>query len=331
MNVSEIGEFGLIDLLSKMISDSETPQHGPHPPVIGIGDDAAAWQGDPAIQLATVDTMVQNIHFSLETTPWKELGWKSISINLSDIAAMGGKPDFALVALALPETVQVEDVTLLYQGMMEAARLFNLSIIGGNLSRSPVVSVTITVIGSSPEGKILRRSTALPGDMIAVTGYPGSAAAGPEMLTQNRSFEPDTAAYLRNAFLHPMPRIVEGNILVKHDITTAIDTSDGLLADLRHICEASHVSARVNTSLVPIHESVREFYGERATEVALSEGEDYELLFTGTDEKFDKIRSLMSCPVTIIGDIMGGEPGKIDLVDAEGNSIEINRTGWEHF
>jgi len=331
MNVSEIGEFGLIDLLSKMISDSETPQPGPHSPAIGIGDDAAAWQGDPAIQLATVDTMVQNIHFSLETTPWEELGWKSMSINLSDIAAMGGKPDFALVALALPETVQVEEVTLLYQGMLEAARLFNLSIIGGNLSRSPVVSVTITIIGSSPEGKLLHRSTAIPEDMVAITGYPGSAAAGLEMLTQNRSFEQDTAAYLRSAFLHPVPRIIEGNILVKHDITTAIDTSDGLLADLRHICKASHVGARIDTSLLPVHESVRESYGERATEVALSGGEDYELLFTGTSEKIDKIRSSMSCPVTIIGEITEGEPGKIDLIDAGGNTVEINRTGWEHF
>ncbi|MCK4273476.1 MAG: thiamine-phosphate kinase [Dehalococcoidales bacterium] len=326
MKVSELGEFGLIDLLAKMIPDSQAEK-----PVIGIGDDAAAWHSDAPVQLATVDTMIQGVHFSLDTVTWKELGWKSLAINLSDIAAMGGTPQYALVALALPEDTEVEDVAGLYEGMIELAGQFRVGIIGGNVSRSPVVSITITVLGDSLSNEILKRSTARPGDTIAITGYPGSAAAGLEMLTKKLQFGAETATYLRSAFMRPKPRITEGQLLLKLGITTAIDTSDGLLADLRHICEASGVSARVDVDRLPIHPAVSNNFGERARELALSGGEDYELLFTGSAEIVERVRAQMEYPVTAIGEITAGEPGKISVVDADGNPAEINKAGWEHF
>ena len=326
MKVSELGEFGLIDLLAKMIPDSQAEK-----PVIGIGDDTAAWRSDASIQLATVDTMIQDVHFSLDTVTWKELGWKSLAINLSDIAAMGGVPQYALVALALPEDTEVEDVAGLYEGMIELAGQFRVGIIGGNVSRSPVVSITITVLGDSLSNEILKRSTASPGDTIAITGYPGSAAAGLEMLTKKLQFGAETATYLRSAFMRPKPRITEGQLLLKLGITTAIDTSDGLLADLRHICEASGVSARVDVDRLPIHPAVSNNFGERARELALSGGEDYELLFTGSAEIVERVRAQMEYPVTAIGEITAGEPGKISVVDADGNPAEINKAGWEHF
>ena len=330
MRVSELGEFGLIDLLAKMITDAGINKSAPDL-ILGIGDDAAAWYCDKAIQLATVDTMVQDIHFSLETITTRELGWKSLAINLSDIAAMGGIPRYALVALALPIDTQVEAVSQLYQGMIDISQQFKVAIVGGNISRSPVISITITVLGKSPDNKILRRATARPGDTIAITGYTGSASAGLEMLTKKLKLKPEVTEYLRNAFLHPVPRIAEGQTLLKYGITTAIDTSDGLLADLRHICEASQVSARVDTDQLPIHDMVKASFGERAVELALGGGEDYELLFTGNAEAIEQVKAELSCPVTSIGKITAGEPGKINLFDTKGKPMKIVKMGWSHF
>jgi thiamine-monophosphate kinase len=330
MKVSELGEFGLIDLLAKMIAESKINQLAPDL-IIGIGDDAAAWRCAASIQLATVDSMVQDVHFSLDTTTWQELGWKSLAINLSDIAAMGGAPEYALVNLALPEDTEVENVAELYRGMIGLARQFKVAIAGGNISRSPQVAITITVLGNSPNDNILRRSQARPGDTIAVTGYPGSAKAGLEMLTKKLKFKLEDSQYLREAFLHPVPRIVEGQLLVKHGITTAIDISDGLLSDLRHICEASQVSARVNIDRLPIHAAVKANFGEKAMEMALGGGEDYELLFTGNAGVIKNVKDNMQCPVTIIGEIIAGEPGKISLLDASGKPVKISSTGWQHF
>ncbi len=330
MKVKELGEFGLIDLLNKMITDAKINKASPDL-ILGIGDDTAVWKGKEQIQLATVDTMVQGIHFTLETATWEEIGWKSLAINISDIAAMGGLPHYALVALALPDNTEVESIAGLYRGMIDIARRYKVAIVGGNISRAPQVSVTITVLGSSPDNKILKRSTAKVGDTIAVTGYAGSAAAGMEMLKKGLKFRPKITGYLRNAFLHPIPRVEEGRLLVEHGITTAIDTSDGLLADLRHICEASGVGAKVITDLIPVNDLVRTIFKEKALDMALGGGEDYELLFTGNARNIAGLRQSIKCPVTVIGDIIKSEPGKIELYNAGGKPVKTGRTGWTHF
>ena len=329
MKVSELGEFGLIDLLAKMIAGAGINEADPDL-IIGIGDDTAAWRCKDSMQLATVDTMVQDIHFTLETIPWQELGWKSLAINLSDVAAMGGIPRYALVALALPDNTDVEDITGLYKGMIDISKKYKIAIAGGNISRAPQVSVTVTVLGSSTNKTLLKRSTAKPGDKIAVTGYTGSAAAGLEMLTKKLKFKPDVTACFREAFLHPQPRIVEAQVLVKNGITTAIDTSDGLLSDLRHICEASKVKAIVNTGSLPIHNNVKASFSKKALEMALGGGEDYELLFTGKPGTVEKVRDEIKYPVTIIGEIIEGPP-EISLLDTKGNPVKIGKTGWVHF
>jgi thiamine-monophosphate kinase len=330
VKVSKLGEFGLIDLLNKMIKDAKLDTVSPDL-ILGIGDDTAAWKGTGRVQLATVDTMVQDIHFKLETTTWEELGWKSLAINISDIAAMGGIPNYALVALALPDDAESENIAGLYRGMIEIARQYKVAIAGGNVSRAPQVSVTITVLGSSPDNKILKRSAAKVGDTIAITSYAGSAAAGLKMLEKGLKFPSKITNYLKNAFLHPVPRVAEGRLLVEHGITTAIDTSDGLLADLRHICEASGTGARVIADLVPINDIVKTSFKEKALELALGGGEDYELLFTGDTRKIAALRQDTKCPVTVIGEIIKGEPGKIELVDAQGKPVKTSRTGWKHF
>jgi thiamine-monophosphate kinase len=331
MKVSELGEFGLIDLLTEMVSDAKINQVDAGRLVIGPGDDTAAWRSGASIELATVDSMVEDIHFSLNTISWQELGWKSLAINLSDIAAMGGVPRYALVALGLPESAGVEDVSRLYEGMIELARQTRTAIAGGNVSRSPAVSVTVTVLGDSLDSLILRRSTARPGDAIAVTGHPGSAAAGLEMLRKKLKLDPGAERYLRAAFLRPTPRLAEGQALLKGDVETAIDTSDGLLADLRHICQASRVGARVDIEKIPVHPAVTKHFGEKARDLALSGGEDYELLFTAGAPVIERVKARMDCPVTIIGTITEGEPGKISLFGTEGSPVEIAEYGWSHF
>jgi len=150
VKVFEIGEFGLIELLAEMAYRTrDKRKEAWHKLVIGIGDDTAAWQGDASIQLATIDALIQNVHFSLDTASWEEVGWKALAVNLSDIAAMGGLPRYALVSLALSNNTEVEDVTALYTGMIDLAQQFEVVIAGGNISSSPQLAIHIALLGST--------------------------------------------------------------------------------------------------------------------------------------------------------------------------------------
>lgn len=331
MKVSELGEFGLIDLLAKMISTSQA-QQPPNPRLlIGIGDDAAAWRIPDEIQLATVDSMVQGVHFTMDTMTWKELGWKAMAGNVSDIVAMAGVPEYALVALTLPEDTLVKNVTDLYQGFLDLAKAYGINIIGGNISRSSVVTIAITVLGSGREDVLLRRSTARPGDLIAVTGFPGNANAGFTLLTEKPDIPARQTLPFRRAFTNPVPRMVEAQALVKNGVITAIDISDGLVADLGHICEASRVGARVNVDKLPVDEDLRKIYGERALDFSLSGGESFELIFTGKRKAIKQTMNDCSIPITIIGEIIQENPGVVSLQDGKGNLFSTKQTGWRHF
>ena len=334
MKVSELGEFGLIDLLAKMVRSTQDKQIAPFQQLIlGIGDDAAAWQGDTQIQLATVDSLIQDVHFALDITPWQELGWKALAVNLSDIAAMGGVPRYALVSLALPNHTEIDNVTALSQGMIELAQQSAVAIVGGDTTSAPLVAITITVFGSAKnqDNHILTRSAARAGDKIAVTGHLGAAAAGWEMLTKQLQFDLQATTRLKQAFLHPYPRIAEGQLLVAQGVKTAIDISDGLISDLNHICQASRIGARIEIGRVPIEPAVKANFGNRALELALSGGEDYELLFTASTEVIDKVTKTAPCPITVIGDIIADKASKITLVDSKGKPVSIPKKGWEHF
>jgi len=333
MKVSELGEFGLIDLLAKVVNGSPVGQVSREQLIIGIGDDAAAWHGDASTQLATVDSFIQDVHFSLDTASWNEVGWKALAVNLSDIAAMGGMPAYALVSLALPDHTEVEDVTAMYRGMVELAQQFGVVIAGGDTSSAPLVAITITVLGSTrSRGKnILTRSGAEPGEKVAVTGYLGAAAAGLEMLGEKLQLDSEAVTCLRKAFLRPYPRIAEGQLLVEQGVKTAIDISDGLISDLNHICKLSQVGARIEVDHLPIEPVVRANFGDKSLELALSGGEDYELLFTASAQAIDKVKTALTCPVTVIGEIVAGETGKVTLVDSKGNPFHLQKVGWEHF
>ncbi|MBI4302855.1 MAG: thiamine-phosphate kinase [Chloroflexi bacterium] len=332
MKVSELGEFGLIELLSKMAyAARDAKEESWQNLVLGIGDDAAAWHADGSVQLATVDALVQNVHFSLDITPWEELGWRALAANLSDIAAMGGLPSYALVSLALPGDTEDEDITTLYKGMLRLAKHFGVAIIGGNISSAPVVVIDITVIGKASRAEqLLKRSAAKVGDKVAVTGYLGAAAAGLEMLKKHLEFDAESLA-LRKAFLQPYPRVSEGQILVEYGVKAAIDISDGLVADLGHICESSQVGARIEVDRVPLHPAAKANFGDRAIELALSGGEDYELLFAAPAATIDKVKAAATCPITVVGEIVVDKTNKVTLVDEKGRPLSLQRAGWDHF
>ncbi len=332
MKLSELGEFGLIDLIHNITDKLKNPQQTSWQQLlVGIGDDAAAWQSDNHIQLATTDTLVQDVHFDLNTVTWEELGWKALAVNLSDIAAMGGVPQYALISLALPRELEVENVSQFINGILPLAEEFGVAIAGGNLATAPSVVITITVIGCSKSKTILKRSTVMSGEQIAVTGHLGLSAAGLEMLQGKISLAPETSTILRHGHLQPMPKVKEGQILVEQGVKSAIDISDGLVADLDHICKSSKVSAKVKVEQVPVHPLVKANF-PNYEQLALYGGEDYELLFTANKRVIEQVKHALNCPVTVIGDITEETlPNRVTLVDSKGNVIPYEGRGWEHF
>jgi len=332
MKVSELGEFGLINLIRNSNARYEKSGGTPWQEVlVGIGDDAAAWQSDNRIQLATTDTLVQDIHFDLDIINWEELGWKALAVNLSDIAAMGGIPKYALLSLALPAELEVEDISKFNNSMMHLAGEFGVAIVGGNISIAPNVVITVTIIGCSTSKAILKRSTASSGEQIAVTGYLGLSAAGLEMLKGKTISDPEVSNILRRSHFQPIPRVKEGQILSEQGAKTAIDISDGLVADLDHICESSKVNAKINIEQVPVHPVVTANFANHQ-ELALCGGEDYELLFTANAATIARAKHALNCPVTVIGDITEEKlPTRVTVMDSKGNIIPYKRGGWEHF
>ena len=334
MKVSELGEFGLIELLSEIVASEGVDRTTKGRPLINIGDDAAAWHSSNLIEIATTDTLVQNVHFTWETITWRELGWKALAVNLSDIGAMGGIPQYAMVSLALPGDTEVDSVSQLYQGLAEIAYKFDTAIVGGNISNAPLLVITISLIGGSAgkEHPFLTRSAARPGESIAVTGYLGSSAAGLNMLKHHLEFNQETTELLRKAHNQPKPRVAEGQLLLRRGVRAAIDISDGLAQDLAHLCKSSEVGARIAMDKIPIHPLVGVSFKSNYLNFALSGGEDYELIFTTTPDIIDNLRDEIGCPVNIIGEVLSGKPGQVDIVDMKGNTLNWSkRRGWNHF
>jgi len=332
VKINELGEFGLIDLIAGKVKRSRKYQPAAWQGVkIGIGDDAAVWQGADSIELATTDTLVQDVHFSLKTTTWEELGWKSLAVNISDIGAMGGVPKYALVTLALPGDVLVEDIVKLYNGMLQACKKYRVAIVGGDMVTAACTMITVALWGCLNGSDPLTRSAARPGDIIAVTGFLGDSAGGLALMTGDKKVDASLIKYLRTAHLHPEPRVKEGQFLARIGVKAAIDISDGLVADLGHICQSSKVSAIINTDKLPISPRLKQVFGERALPLALFGGEDYELLFTAPATVMETVKKEITCPITVIGEITSGKPEKVTLMDGRGKALYWERGGWDHF
>ena len=330
MYVSELGEFGLIDVLAGLVEKGRHSGDAWSNLIIGIGDDSAAWRCQSGTELGTIDALVQDVHFKLGTISWEDLGWKSLAVNISDIAAMGGLPRYALVSLALPEDTLVDDMVSFYHGMLELASLHGIAVAGGNITRSPIVAVNIAVLGEEgPSGTLLKRSAAKAGESVAVTGRLGGAAAGLRIVTER--LEVRHAAALKKSFARPVPRVNEGLALAENGVRAAIDLSDGLVSDLGHICEASHLGARVFVDALPIADGLQESFPNEAAKWALSGGEDYELLFTCPARTISVVKNALDCEVTVVGEMVAASESRVALIGAGGKELDLSRGGWDHF
>ena len=334
-----MGEFGLIERVRDELGAQERARTilGPRSRLlIGIGDDAALWQTSATANLATTDTLVAGVHFPRENVSWSDLGWKALAANVSDIAAMGGRPEYALVTLTLPDDFEVDDVLAIYKGMSAVGREYGVVIAGGDMVRSTDIAVTVALTGRASESQrgeplALRRDAARAGDIIAVSGSLGNAAGGLKLAMEDGSVSPEAATFLRRAQLRPHPPVELGQALLRTGIRCAIDISDGLAQDLRHICEASALGAVVRLADIPLSEHLVRTFPDEALAMAVGGGEDYQLLFTGPVGVVDRVRGRFATPITVIGSIVEDKERRVRFVDESGQEVSFETAGWDHF
>ncbi len=314
-------EFELIDRWFKRMSSRADV-------LLGVGDDAALLQVPPGRQLAvTVDTLVAGVHFPHETDA-VSIGHKSLAVNLSDLAAMGAEPAWVTLALTLPQADE-DWLAGFSHGFLELAEACGVSLVGGDTTRGPL-SITVQASGFVPDGLALRRSGARPGDALCVTGSLGDAGLGLAWLLGERTLPPKVGQAVRERLDRPAPRIAAG-LALRGLASAAIDISDGLAADLRHILQASGVGATVDVDALPLSEPVRT--QSDARELALASGDDYELLFAvaPADEQETVARlQAQGLRCTRIGRVEV-EPG-LRLTNADGSPYAAaTPRGYDHF
>lgn len=332
-------EFEFIDSLRDQIG----PRHAGL--VLGIGDDAAVVHNQPGSEtVVSTDLLVEDIDFRRSTTPAVLLGHKSLAISLSDIAAMGARPNWTLISIGLPEDVWTNDfLREFYDGLLELAEHYGVSLIGGDTSRTTEkIVINSTVMGECPTGKAIKRSGASPGDQIFVTGSLGASGAGLRLIERGAHLagqnftesETHRLDHLLLRHLRPEPRVGWGMVLGQEQLATAmIDLSDGLSSDLNHLCKESSVGALIESTKLPVDAHVVELCGRRALDplqLALHGGEDFELLFTVNPAQVGKLpRRVDGVEITRIGEIV--DPSK-NVKISEGTHIwELKPGGWKHF
>ncbi len=328
-----IGEFGMIERISREIGDK-----GP-PGAIGIGDDAALFRPPEGRELLiTCDVQVEGEHFDPTLFSPVEIGARAAAVATSDIAAMGGEPLLALVSLGLRETLKAAFIEEVMKGLRGTLAPLGAWIAGGNLSRSNgPLFIDVTVIGSVRAGRAVTRNTAGPGDLVMVTGRPGSSAAGLAILRQEGGGgrEPWRAALIQ-CYKAPVPRIEEGRLLAEEGLATSmIDLSDGLAGDLGHLCRASGVGAEIDMRTVLAGgeiEAAAKALACEAHELVLGPSDDYELLFTCRPSRRREVEALFNAPgrppLSCIGRIL--KSGGI-RVRGLGRGRRPKMSGWDHF
>lgn len=314
-----LSEFRLIE------SFFEQHRLGREDVVLGIGDDAALLRVPEGMQLVTaVDTLISGVHFP-ENTPAEAIGHKAMAVNLSDLAAMGAEPAWATLSLSMPEP----DESFLKgfcEGFFNLADKHNVELVGGDTVRGPLI-LTVQLNGFIPEGEAITRFDGRPGDKLYVSGTLGDAAAGLELVL-NDKVESDDAAYLRQRLDYPTPRLVLGQAL-RGLASACIDISDGLCADVGHIMERSHLGCDIDSASLPLSAQLLSLKGEsEARALALKGGDDYELCFTVPEEKEVELKRLAATfdvPVTCIGEV-NNEVG-VMRIDGE----VVQGSGYDHF
>jgi len=333
-----MNERELIDVISRLAGSA------PEGLLRGIGDDCAVFEKQHGrVFLVTMDTLAETVHFDLSWQPPEKLGRKSVSVNISDIAAMGGVPVFVLLSLGLPSGFDEGCLTRFLHGFSEACREYGCILIGGDTVRSAEkMIITVTMIGEAEAHQVLYRHHARPGDTIWVSGYLGLAAAGLELCRTGefRRFD-DRFMSLVEAHLNPCPRVDAGILLARSGLVhSMMDLSDGLATDLAHLCEASGAGALVEADTIPVEpslaEAVRLFNMDRV-QLMIMGGEDYELLFTAPPANTQRVLRLAEkagmifFPVGTITEETGvrllqSVPGRSDV-----RETDITFMGYDHF
>jgi len=335
--ISQIGEFGLIRRLKDLLSKEGLAGRNV---VLGIGDDTASFIPRSGQEiLVTCDSMVEGRHYLPECISPHDLGRRAMISNISDIGAMGGVVLYALVSLGLRPETAVADVEEMYRGFLFELNPFHASIIGGNITSvgdSPFIDITL--LGEVPEGRSLRRSTAKPGDSILVTGFPGRSGAGLRLLLEKKGTERLEDHPLVRKYLVPGHRALAGRAVALSGLATAmIDTSDGFLGDLGHICEESGAGADLEQNTLPLKQDLIDAaraFGEDPYEFMLGNSDDYELIVTCSPEHVTGvITALSEAGVESISEVGKITPfaRQIRLIGEDGSEWRIEPKGWDHF
>ncbi|MBI9036709.1 MAG: thiamine-phosphate kinase [Bacteroidales bacterium] len=333
--ISELGEFGLIDHLTKNIKIRNKST------IKGIGDDAAVIKNKNLLTLVSNDLLLEGVHFDMVYTPLKHLGYKSAVVNFSDIAAMNGIPKQLIIGISISNRFSIEALDEFYSGLLLACEKYNVDLVGGDTTSSPSgLFISITVIGEVDEKNIAYRSGAKTNDLLCVTGDLGGAYMGllllereKEVFKSDPNMQPDLGGfdYVLKRQLKPEARTDIVEILRKQNIkpTSMIDISDGLASEIFHICKNSKTSCSVYEDKIPIDSltvSVAEDFKIDPTIAALSGGEDYELLFTISQNDFEKIKEIED--ISIIGHITDSSESK-NLITRSGTVIPLEAQGWK--
>jgi thiamine-monophosphate kinase len=328
-DLQKMGEFGLIGLIRKWMTPSD-------PALIqGIGDDVAVIDIGRKALLITTDILIEDIHFERSWTDPFSLGKKALNVNLSDIAAMGGVPKSFLISIGFPKDLPLSFISSFYLGLKDSAKRFQVDLIGGDTSFSEKIIINICLLGEGKKQDLLFRKGATAGNDLFVSGTLGDAALGLTLLQKKRTSGRPKG--LIEKHLSPSPRIELGQAISRNHLATAmIDVSDGLLLDTTHLLKESQVGARIWEDRIPLSKLYRKwihaFSGEHF-QMALSGGEDYELLFTAPPEKRKKILSLsisLKIPITCIGEILPQKEG-FHIVRKDGTEYSPSRLGFDHF
>jgi thiamine-monophosphate kinase len=279
--------------------------------------------------------MVAGVHFLPDRSDWQSAGWKALAVNLSDIAAMGGSPHLALVTLCLPEDQRVDDIVALYHGLREAAEAYGVTIGGGDIVRAPVFSITVALSGWADrpalgQPRVMTRSAARLGDVVAVTGTVGDSAGGLRLLLDNDAGDDPAHKALRLAHERPQPAVACGQAAVRTGVRCAIDISDGLVQDLGHIARASKVGIRIEAARLPLSDALVSTFPGRAAGLALTGGEDYQLALVAPPPVMDALIKSAPCTVSVIGEVVHYDEPRVAVVDEAGREIPLSTTGWDH-
>lgn len=337
-DISDLGEFGLIDQLTKNIVLKNESS------LVGVGDDAAVIQvSEDTVQLISTDMLVEGIHFNLMYMPLKHLGYKAVAVNVSDICAMNGTAQQITVSLAVSSRFPLEALEELYEGIQLACTNYGVDLVGGDTTSSTSgLVINVTVLGTAKKEDVVYRSGAKEYDLLVVTGDLGAAYMGLQVLERekevfkaNPSIQPDLDGhdYIIERQLKPEARKDIIGYLKELEVkpTAMIDISDGLASEILHLCKASKVGCHVYDEKVPIDAKTSmtaiDFNLDPNT-CALNGGEDYELLFTIDQKDFDKIKG--NPHMTVIGHITNENDG-IYYVDKNGSAITLKAQGWKHF